>query len=119
MIVAGRQDTTQMKKQPSRHALEMIAAHFRVLGDASRLNLLLQLSSGEKTVQGLCQITGMSQANASKHLNLLAEHGLVRKRREGLFVYYTATDRSVYELCDLAHGALGKRFNTLARQLSN
>ncbi|MBS1989602.1 MAG: winged helix-turn-helix transcriptional regulator, partial [Cyanobacteria bacterium SZAS LIN-3] len=76
----------------SRPALEIVAARFRALSDASRLQILQHLFSGEHAVQELCELTEMSQANVSKHLSVLAEQGIVQKRRQGLFVYYSIAD---------------------------
>jgi len=61
----------------SREALELIAQRFRALADPTRLALLQAMFERERTVQDLCAVTGASQANASKHLALLLEQGLV------------------------------------------
>ncbi len=105
-------------KQLSRPALEIVASRFRALSDASRLQLLQCLFKGEQSVQELCQATGMSQANVSKHLSLLSEQGIVGKRREGLFSYYTIVDNSIYQLCDIVCGAVGKRYSEVMRELA-
>lgn len=105
-------------KRLSRTALEIVAARFRLLGDASRLELLQALSESERSVQDLCELTGLSQANVSKHLGLLSEQGLITKRREGMFVYYSSGDRSTYQLCDLVYAAVSKRYGSLARELA-
>lgn len=102
----------ERSKQPlSREALEIVAARFRVMGDATRLELLQSLMEGEKSVQELCAITDMSQANISKHLCLLADQGILNRRKQGLFVYYSVADTSIYQLCDLVCGALSERFS--------
>ena len=94
----------------TRPALEIVALRFKALSDASRLQILQSLFNGERSVQELCETTGMSQANVSKHLSVLAEQGIVEKRRQGLFVYYSIGDNSIYELCDIVCGAVGKRY---------
>jgi ArsR family transcriptional regulator len=106
------------KKLLSRAALELVAARFRALSDASRLQLLQYLFTGERSVQELCELTVMNQANVSKHLSVLAEQGLVQKRRQGLFVYYSIADKSTYELCDIVCGALGRRYGQVMQELS-
>src|SRR4029450_9760984 len=72
----------------SREALELVAQRFRALADPTRLALLQALFDRERTVQELCADTEASQANASKHLALLLEQGLVARRRDGLFTRY-------------------------------
>jgi len=102
----------------TRPALEIVAARFRALSDASRLQILQNLFNGERSVQELCELTAMSQANVSKHLSILAEQGIVQRRREGLFVYYSIGDNTIYELCDIVCGAVGKRYGQVMKEFS-
>ncbi|CAN5278373.1 metalloregulator ArsR/SmtB family transcription factor [soil metagenome] len=102
----------------TRPALEIVAARFRALSDASRLQILQNLFSGERSVQELCELTAMSQANVSKHLSVLAEQGIVQKRRQGLFVYYSVGDSSIYELCDIVCEAVGKRYGQVMKEFA-
>lgn len=87
--------------------LELVAARFRVLGEPARLQILSALRRGEMTVGALVEETGLGQANISKHLQLLHAVGFVRRRKEGLFVYYGLADRDVFRLCDIMCGRLG------------
>lgn len=108
-----------MKSKPlSRSALEVVATRFRVLGDASRLQLLQHLFHSEKSVQELCELSLLSQANVSKHLSILADQGMVSKRRQGSFVYYSISDATVYKLCDLVCGAVGKQYGRVIEELA-
>jgi len=90
-------------------ALELVATRFKVLAEPMRLRLLQALESGERTVGELVKETGAGQANVSKHLNLLADAGLVGRRKEGLKVYYFILDPMVFELCKLVCGSLQKQ----------
>ena len=56
---------------------------------------------GERNVTQVVEETGRGQANVSKHLKMLAESGLVGRRKEGLQVFYTLTDPLVERLCKL------------------
>ena len=102
----------------SRQALEVIAMRFRCLGDASRLQLLQYLFQGEYSVQELCNLSGLSQANVSKHLSVLSENGILKKKREGLFVLYSIADHSIYDMCELVCGAVEKRYGQVIKELS-
>ena len=95
--------------------LEMVAERFRILGDPLRLRLLSALSDSEKSVSKLVDETGASQANVSKHLGVLLQAGLISRRKEGLFVYYSCSDPRVFQICDVVCGSLRDR---LARELS-
>ena len=74
-------------------------AHFARIGSAlsngNRLELLDYLAQGERTVETLAKLTGLSVANASQHLQLLRRSGLVDTRREGLYVHYRLADPQV------------------------
>ncbi len=87
--------------------LEDAARRFRLLGEPVRLALLNALhEAGELPVQDLAARTGQSQANVSKHLRLLLEEGLVRRRQEGVFAYYAIADPTLAALCLLVCGQL-------------
>jgi ArsR family transcriptional regulator len=94
--------------------LDLIAERFRLLGDPMRLRLLQTLKGREMSVAELVDATGAAQANVSKHLQLLAHAGLVERRKDGLRVFYSATDPRVFELCDVVCGSLSEH---LARSL--
>jgi ArsR family transcriptional regulator len=101
------------KRARPREALEVVAHRVRALADVTRLGLIQALFEGERTVQELSALTGTSQANASKHLALLRESGLVARRRHGLFTYYRIADVSLEPLCRLVCGSLAERHDVL------
>ena len=90
-------------------ALDRVARRFKALSDPTRLAILQALFEGERTVQELCRHTGAGQANASKHLGLLAAEGLVARRKDGLNAWYRLADDSVRRLCTVVCGALEDR----------
>lgn len=59
------------------------------LGSAGRLQILEFVAQGERGVDTLAAMSGLSVANTSKHLQALRQAGLVNARKEGLRVYYT------------------------------
>jgi ArsR family transcriptional regulator len=87
-------------------ALELVAARFRVLGDASRLRLLNLLMQGHASVQELVAASGLSQTNVSRHLGLLRRDGLVARTRVGSRAVYRISDPSVAKLCRLVCGGI-------------
>ena len=86
--------------------LTLIADRFRALSEPARLQILNALRDGEKTVTQLVEETGLGQANVSKHLQVLHTLGFISRRKQGLFVYCTLTDKDVFRLCDLMCGRL-------------
>lgn len=80
---------------------ELAAQRFRLLGEPMRLRILQALEAGEQPVNGIVAALGASQPNVSKHLQALCQGGLVRRRREGLNIYYGIADPMVFKLCQL------------------
>src|SRR5258708_34127641 len=83
---------------PKSQVFEQFAALARVLGQAHRLELLEHVAQGERPVERLAQLTGLSVANASQHLQVLRRAGFVRARRDGKQVLYRLGDGPVIEL---------------------
>lgn len=82
--------------------LSQVAERFRLLGEPARLRILNTLREHrELTVTQLVELTGLGQANLSKHLQLLHAAAFVSRRREGLYVWYAIADQETVELCDL------------------
>lgn len=86
--------------------MALVANRFKALGEPARLQILQLLRSREMSVGEMVEATDYGQANVSKHLQLLHGLGFVKRRKEGLFVYYALADRSVFQLCDIMCGRL-------------
>jgi rhodanese-related sulfurtransferase len=70
----------------------------RALGHGSRLELLDFLAQGERSVEDLSQVAGLSIANTSKHLQQLKAAGLVQARRDGKHIRYILGDERVLDI---------------------
>jgi DNA-binding transcriptional ArsR family regulator len=90
-------------------ALGMIARRFALLAEPMRLRLLHALFDGEKPVNALVARSGGTQANVSRHLQALADAGLLARRKEGLQVFYSIADPSIFQLCELVCGSLEQK----------
>jgi ArsR family transcriptional regulator len=104
-------------KQLSPRAVELVAARFRVLGEPARLSILNALMAGEHSVNELVEETGLSQANVSKHLAMLAQSGFVAREKRGLFTIYSIADASLYKLCDLMCGSVERKLGEELKQM--
>lgn len=60
----------------------------KALSSANRLELLEFIAQGERTVDVLATLAGLSVANTSQHLQQLRQTGLLTARKEGQYVYY-------------------------------
>ena len=83
---------------PKTEIFEQFAELARVLGQGNRLELLEHAAQGERCVERLAQLTGLSLANASQHLQVLRRAGFVRSRRDGKRILYRLGDGPVIEL---------------------
>jgi DNA-binding transcriptional ArsR family regulator len=92
--------------------LDLVANRFKVLAEPARLEILNRLRNGEMTVGDLVEATGFGQANVSKHLQLLHSSGFLERRKEGLFVYYSLADDTVFTLCEMMCGRLEAEMKT-------
>jgi DNA-binding transcriptional ArsR family regulator len=89
--------------------LELVAARFRAMGEPLRLRILQQLERGEQSVSALAQSVGSTQPNVSKHLKVLQEAGMLKRRQQGNAVFYSIADAMVFELCDMICSRLRDR----------
>ena len=94
-------------------ALELVARRFAVLSEPLRLKLVHALFDGEKNVNALVAETGGTQANVSRHLQTLTQAHILARRKDGLQVFYSIADPSIFKLCELVCGSLEK---SLAKQ---
>ena len=93
---------------------ELIARRFRAIGEPMRVRILDLLRDGELSVNALAERLDAGQQNVSKHLSVLAETGIVARRKEGNHVYYRVADEGVFALCEQVCGSLQSQLSTLA-----
>jgi len=98
--------------------VELIAQRFRALGEPMRLRLLMALQGGERIVGELVDELETSQANISKHLQVLSSAGLLRRRKQGLNVFYSVADPSIFNMCEMVCGSLKKHLDAQSRLLT-
>ena len=72
----------------------------KALGNGNRLELLEFLAQGERSVEELSKVAGLTVANTSQHLQHLRQAGLVSTRKEGLKVYYRISGDDVVDMLD-------------------
>lgn len=75
--------------------LHSLVEFFKMLGDPTRIHILLLLMEQEITVSGLAGQLGMTQSAVSHQLSLLKANKLVRRRRDGKMIFYTMSDNHV------------------------
>jgi DNA-binding transcriptional ArsR family regulator len=99
--------------------LDMIAEFFKVLSETSRLQILCSLKSGTKNVSEIIEITGLGQANVSKHLKMLSQSGIVERSQQGVQVYYTISNPLIFTICDLVCNSLASNLQQQEAQFKS
>lgn len=79
-------------------AIELVATRFRMLGEASRLKIIIALADGAKNVSELVKATHLSQPNTSRHLRTLTDAGVLVRQRNGTEIYYALAVPGICEL---------------------
>ncbi|MGK7888607.1 MAG: ArsR/SmtB family transcription factor [Leptolyngbyaceae cyanobacterium] len=97
-------------------ALSLMAGFFKVLSEASRLQIVCVLKAGPKNVTEIIEATGLGQANVSKHLKMMAQAGIVARQQKGVSAYYQIANPFVFELCELVCDALSIQFEQRNQQ---
>ncbi len=80
---------------PNEEQVHLAAETFRMLADPTRIRVLWALLQGESSVACLAELAGAAPTAVSQHLAKLRLAGLVKGRREGTFVYYSAANDHV------------------------
>ncbi len=73
---------------------------FNALSDPTRIEILEFLRDSEKCV---CEITphlNLTQPLVSRHLKILKDAGLIKRRKESTWHYYSLTEKRIIELID-------------------
>src|SRR5579885_3281635 len=73
-------------------------AIFRALADPTRLRIVALLRQMELSVGELAQVLGQSQPRVSRHLKILADAGVLERRKEGSWVFLTLAEAEGVEL---------------------
>jgi len=89
---------------PKRDVFHNLARIGTALSSPVRLEFLELLAQGERSVDQLATLTGVSVANTSQHLQKLKAAGLIVGRKEGQYVHYRLAGDEIVELL----GALGR-----------
>ena len=87
----------------------------KALSNGNRLELLEFLAQGERSVEDLATVSGLTVANTSRHLQQLRQAGLILNRKEGLKVFYRISDDDVIELLNALRTVAGRHVADVER----
>ena len=78
---------------------EKVSGYFALLSEPTRLKILHALCNAERPVGEIVEALGATQANVSRHLNLMHRAGVLARRKEGNSVLYSVCDQNAVDLC--------------------
>ena len=81
----------------------------KVLTDPKRLMILEALRHGDRSVGELAEAIGVALPNASQHLAVLRNAGLVDSRRAGTTIVYRLAEPTIVDACDIVHRIVERR----------
>jgi DNA-binding transcriptional ArsR family regulator len=98
----------------SESVVELVTSRMSLLADPTRVHLLLLLRESEGTVQHLSDSVASTPQNISRHLGILHRAGIVARRREGTFVFYSLADYATCCLLDQVLECISGQIEELA-----
>ena len=90
------------KKMPDTSSIEQLADFYKVMGDTTRLKLLMALETGEFCASDLANVSQTTRSAVSHQLKTLKSNKLVKSRKEGKTVYYSLDDEHIHSVLKVA-----------------
>jgi rhodanese-related sulfurtransferase/DNA-binding HxlR family transcriptional regulator len=90
----------------------------KALSNGNRLELLEHIAQGERSVDELARVSGLTMANTSQHLQQLRQAGLVSSRKDGLKVFYSLSGDDVIGLLDAVRGVAERHVADVERLIN-
>jgi len=94
-VEQARRETVSEKE------LNWLSSIYKVLGDPSRLKIVLALRNVEMCVCDLAAFLGLTESAVSHQLRRFKDLCLVKSRRDGQVIYYSLDDEHVTELLNV------------------
>lgn len=85
-------------KIPNIDDIQTLAEFFKLMGDSTRLQILIALIHNEFCVSDLSNILNMTQSATSHQLKALKNAKLVKARRQGKSMYYSLDDDHIEDI---------------------
>lgn len=90
------------QKMISYNTITDLSDFFKIMGDSTRLQLLMVLEYGELCVSDLAYILSMSVSAVSHQLKSLRTAKLVKIRRDGKNIYYSLDDDHIKHILEVS-----------------
>jgi len=85
---------------------QLIANLFKALSHPTRLQIVKLLKDRPLCVCDILPQIDSEQSNASQHLSVLKNQGIVESKKDGLMVIYKIKSPEVYKMIDIVEGII-------------
>ena len=89
-------------KMPDYNIITDLSDFFKIVGDSTRLQILMALEHGELCVSDLSFLLNMTVSAVSHQLKALRDAKLVKLRKNGKIVYYSLDDNQINDLLSVS-----------------
>ena len=90
------------QKMNSYNTIADLSDFFKIMGDSTRLQLLMVLEHGELCVSDLAYLLNMSISAVSHQLKSLRNAKLVKIRRDGKNIFYSLDDEHIKSILEVS-----------------
>jgi ArsR family transcriptional regulator len=90
----------------TRPIYQVKADFFKTLGHPARIRILELLRDGEQSVGELIPQVGLESSHLSQQLGVLRRANILSTRKEGSSVFYSVSDRRIFDLLEVAKAIL-------------
>lgn len=90
------------QRMHSYNTITDLSDFFKIMGDSTRLQLLMVLEHGELCVSDLAYLLNMSVSAVSHQLKSLRNAKLVKIRRDGKNIYYSLDDDHIKSILEVS-----------------
>lgn len=73
--------------------MQQFIAITKALADEGRVRVVMALANGELCLCQIIEVLGLSPSTVSKHMSILQQAGLVKRRKDGRWHYYRLAGR--------------------------
>lgn len=87
-----------VKSLPRENDILELSESFKILGDSTRLRILFALRHEELCVGDISAMINISVSAVSHQLRLLRNYRYVKHRKEGKMVYYSLSDKHIFNI---------------------
>jgi DNA-binding transcriptional ArsR family regulator len=91
-IDGSRNLLVKLEEQERAEEIREVEKKMKALSDPTRLRIFLLIERGEKCVCEIEYLFKMPQSTVSRNLGILENSGLIRKRKNGKWTYYSIND---------------------------